>query len=444
MFRSFQNFIASEKLFTSKDKILLAVSGGIDSSVMCHLFYEAGYKFAIAHCNFGLRKEESAKDEAFVKKIAKKYKVPYYSKRFDTNSYAIANKLSVQMAARDLRYEWFEDIRKEDGYDYVAVAHHLDDETETFFINLIRGTGISGLHGILPKKDRIIRPLLFANRKNIEKYAKREKISFREDSSNLSQKYTRNKIRQTIIPSLREMNPSIELTIKKDIERLKEVEQIFRQAIDEKRTALFTISPLTPGTETVAIKELQKLKPLSTWLYELLRPYQFNIETVNDIIVSLNKSSGKMFFSSTHRIIKDRANIIITSLFKNENEDIEIDSITASITAPLNLSITKTKKTTEWTVPRSKFIACLDYDKLTFPLKLRKWKAGDWFYPFGMNKKKKLSDFLIDRKISIDQKETIYVLESAGNIVWVAGERIDNRLKISENTKIIYIIKLEK
>ena len=241
MLKFFEKFISDEDLFTSKQKILLAVSGGLDSTVMCHLFHKAGYHFAIAHCNFGLRGKESDGDEAFVKKMAKQYNVTFYTERFETPEFAKAKKMSVQMAARQLRYDWFEKIRISEGFNYIAVAHHLDDETETFFINLIRGTGIAGLHGILPKKNKIVRPLLFATRKDIEAYARKEKLIFREDSSNLSQKYIRNRIRQTIIPELKEMNPSLETTIKNDIERLREVELIFKQAVDEKRKKLINI-----------------------------------------------------------------------------------------------------------------------------------------------------------------------------------------------------------
>lgn len=440
MLQLLKKFIRDEGLFTSKQKILLAVSGGLDSSVMCHLFHKAGYRFAIAHCNFGLRSKESDGDETFVKNMAMKYNSPFYVERFETLKFAKKNKMSVQMAARQLRYDWFEKIRSSEGFNYIAIAHHRDDETETFFINLIRGTGISGLHGILPKKNKIIRPLLFATRKDIETYAKKEKISFREDSSNLSQKYVRNRIRQTILPALKEMNPSVETTIKKDIERLREVELIFKQAIEEKRKKLVKKSRLAKGTETIPIAGLKKLEPIKTWLYELLNPYNFNIETVNDVISSLWKTSGKQFFSPTHRIIKDRESLIISSLPTMQNNSVSIGLKTKTISNPVRLKISKVTRTPGWKTPPDKTIACLDYDKLVFPLTLRKWKAGDSFYPLGMDKKKKLSDFLIDNKVPIHQKEQTYVLESGNKIIWIVGHRIDNRFRITEDTGEIYCI----
>ena len=442
MLKFFEKFISDEDLFTSKQKILLAVSGGLDSTVMCHLFHKAGYHFAIAHCNFGLRGKESDGDEAFVKNMANQYNITFYSERFATLEFAKAKKMSVQMAARQLRYDWFEKIRISEGFDYIAVAHHRDDETETFFINLIRGTGIAGLHGILPKKNKIVRPLLFATRKDIEAYARKEKLIFREDSSNLSQKYIRNRIRQTIIPALKEMNPSLETTIKNDIERLREVELIFKQAVNEKRKKLIKKSRDSKGAETILIAELKKLEPIKTWLYELLNPYNFNIETVNDIILSLGKTSGKQFFSLTHRIIKDRKHLIITSLPVFQNIPVNISSKTKTISKPVKLKISKIVRTNAWKPPADNTIACLDYDQLVFPLKLRKWKTGDSFYPLGMDKKKKLSDFLIDNKVSIPDKEQIYVLESNNEIIWIVGHRIDNRFKITGHTRDIYFIKI--
>lgn len=442
----FLSYIKNQKLFIPSDKILLTVSGGIDSVVMCELFHKAKLKFAIAHCNFQLRAKESDADELFVKQLAKTYNVEFFCKRFNTSSHADKQKSSIQMAARELRYEWFEDIRKKEKCQYITTAHHLDDSIETFFINLIRGTGIAGLHGILPKQGKIIRPLLFTNKKEIESFAKKNKLHYREDSSNASDKYVRNKLRHHVIPVFKELNPDFETSVNETIQRLKEVELIYKNEIENKRA---TIVKEEKSSITISIKHLKKLQPLSAYLYNFLKPYNFNASAVEAIIAGLDGESGKQFFSDTHRLIKDRELLIIESR-KSEVGNRKLKNLKFKIkTGIKELIINEFKlrfkilqKTTNYELRTSNFIANLDFDKLRFPLEIRKWEKGDAFYPLGMKGKKKLSDFFIDKKLSVNQKENTWLLTSKGKIVWVIGLRIDDRFKITDKTRKIYFAEL--
>ena len=440
------NYIKKEKLFGPAEKVLLTVSGGIDSILMCELFHKAGLKFGIAHCNFQLRAEESEADETFVKTLAKKYNVSMHSIKFNTAVYAKENKLSIQVAARQLRYQWFEGIKEHYGYNYIATAHHQDDSIETFFINLIRGTGISGLHGILPKKGNIIRPMLFTTKNEIELYVKKNKLKFREDSSNASDKYQRNKIRNQLIPLLKELNPAIRQTIADDIKRLGDTEKIYRKEISAKRAEIVKEDK---HSIRISIKELKKLNPLTPYLFEFLYPLGFNSATVDEIISCLDGLSGKHFFSATHRLIKDREYLIIeqgTGDPESKKEKKEkfffVKKNQKKITTPgLEIHFSTADPESHKLNTDNKF-ANLDYDKLEFPLEIRKWQKGDQFYPLGMKGKKKLSDFFIDKKLSIAEKENVWLLTSTGKIVWVTGHRIDERFKITKKTKKIYIVEL--
>ena len=442
MFELFTAFIKREKLFLPNEKILLAVSGGIDSMVMCQLFHQAGFNFDLAHCNYQLRGLESNEDEEFVETMALKYKVQLYSIRFDTAPFAETQDMSIQMAARELRYNWFEEICTSHHYNYIATAHHQDDSIETFFINLIRGTGITGLHGILPKQGNIIRPLLFANKTNIIDFAEKSQLKFREDSSNASDKYLRNKIRHHIIPTLKEVNPSIENTLMNTIERLKDAETIVKTQVEKLRKEMVKQEG---DTDTISISELQKLNPLSTYLFELLKPYQFNSSTSEEIKNALNGESGKVFYSKTHQVLKDRALLIISKKKTDESTKQSLNQETKKKAIGLELVKLESKiLPANMEIPQSPNLAALDYDKLTFPLTTRKWKEGDSFYPLGMKGKKKLSDFFIDNKLSLNQKENTWLLTSADNIVWVIGMRIDNRFKVTDKTKKIYLVELAK
>ncbi|MEO6883850.1 MAG: tRNA lysidine(34) synthetase TilS [Bacteroidia bacterium] len=442
MLQKFQQFISEKKLFDAHQKILLAVSGGVDSVVMCELFYRSKINFSIAHCNFNLRGKESEGDAQFVKKLAATYKVPFFVKLFDTKKYAHEKKISTQMAARDLRYSWFSEILQKEKLDGIAIAQHKSDEIETLFINLVRGTGIAGLHGILPKKEKIIRPLLFATRDEIEVFAKNEKIKFREDSSNNSDKYVRNKIRHKIIPILKEINPAAENSIVESIEKIRDTELIFQKYIAQKRNELLQYKK---EITTISIEKLRKENPLKTIVYELLKEFHFNSETISGIIFSFDSSSGKTFFSSTHRLLKDRNTLIIEPIASQkkalQKNIFSIGKNQKTHSADKIKLVFSKHENKNFEMDKSSRIACLDYDLLEFPLQLRKWEKGDFFYPLGMKSKKKLSDYFIDKKISIQEKEKIEVLLSGnGDIVWLVGQRIDERYKITATTKKNYIV----
>ncbi|MCX6295658.1 MAG: tRNA lysidine(34) synthetase TilS [Bacteroidetes bacterium] len=448
MLNSFISSIEKEKLFNRTEKILLTVSGGIDSIIMCELFHKAGLKFGIAHCNFNLRDEESNDDEIFVKELAEKYKVQFHSVIFNTTAFAKKNKLSIQIAARQLRYNWFEEIREQFSYKYIATAHHQDDSIETFFINLIRGTGIAGLHGILPKQGKIIRPLLFADKEEIISFAKKNKLEYREDSSNRSDKYVRNKIRHKLIPLLKELNPNIHQTISHDIKLLSNVEKVYKKEISDQHSKIIKKEK---NSFHISIARLKKLNPLEPYLFEFLFPLGFNSSTVDEITTCLDGQSGKQFFSSTHRLIKDREFLLIEPLNPKTR-------IKKTIVRPLELPekkflIKKNQKTIklegfeirlssinvkDHQLQLTKDFANLDLEKLEFPLEVRKWNKGDSFFPLGMKNKKKLSDFFIDNKIPVNQKEKTWLLTSKDKIVWVIGLRIDDRFKITDKTKKIY------
>lgn len=443
------SYIKKEELFSPSEKILLAVSGGIDSVVMCELFHKANLNFGIAHCNFQLRGVESDEDELFVEKLAEKYAVPFHRVSFDTSVHAKKNKLSIQVAARQLRYNWFEEVRKQFTYKFIATAHHRGDSIETFFINLIRGTGISGLHGILPKQGKIIRPLLFTNKNEIELFSKKNQLKYREDSSNSSDKYVRNKIRHQVIPVLKELNPNLEGTINNDIQHLRDVEIIFKKEIENKRTK---IVKQEKNNLTISIEKLKKLFPCPIYLFEFLKPYNFNSTVVNEIIESLDAESGKQFFSETHRLIKDREFLIIEPKIyskvgsSNSNAKIiRIEENQKKITCTdFQLSFSSEIQNPKSRIIKSPSVACLDFEKLEFPLEIRKWEKGDFFYPLGMKGKKLVSDFFIDKKLSLSQKENIWLLTSKGKTVWIIGQRIDDRFKITDKTLKIYFVKIVK
>lgn len=432
MLSSFLKYIEKENLFRTENKILLAVSGGIDSVVMCELFHLAGLKFGIAHCNFQLRDLESDQDEEFVEGLSAHYNVSFHNTTFDTASFAKENKHSIQVAARELRYTWFEKIRQEYNYHCIATAHHLNDSIETVLFNFSRGTGIAGLHGILPKQGAVVRPLLFVTKQDIEVFAKKKKLNFREDSSNASDKYTRNKIRHSIVTLLKKLNPDFERAAAGTIQRLIDTEQIYEQAVANQRAA---IVKTTNNTTTISIRSLKKLNPIQAYLYEFLKPFNFNSATIDELKEALNGESGKQFFSATHRLIKDRDTLIIkelrdskaltNSIYKLKKNQKEL------LTETFKLQFKKLKI---YKISSASSSATIDLKKLEFPLEIRKWQKGDFFYPLGMKGKKKLSDFLTDKKFSLFEKENTWLLLSGNKIVWVIGLRMDERFKVMETT----------
>lgn len=435
MLKDFKDFVAEKGLQKKADKTLIAVSGGRDSIVLCDLFYKAGYSFAIAHCNFQLRGKEADQDEEFVKKTAQKYKVQFFLKRFDTDKFAKENKLSIQEAARVLRYQWFEEIRKKNGFEFIATAHHKDDAIETFFINLARGTGIAGLTGIEVKRGNIIRPLLFADRKEIDDFVNKNKLKFREDSSNASDKYLRNKIRHNIVPLFDEINPSFKITLSEEIDRLKDVEAVFNHFVESAEKEVLK-------NNVISIPALKKTPFPSVLLYEILKKYNFNGDVAADVFLSIDSESGKIFYSPTHRLVKDRQSLIISERKDEESTDLfQVAASKKKLIQPVKLEFSKGQNKKGLKIPADNNIAFLDFEKLLFPLELRRWKKGDFFHPLGMNKKKKLSDFFTDIKLSIPEKENTWLLCSGGKIVYVLGKRIDEHYKVAKDTKLIYIVR---
>ena len=442
MLENFKKYKEENLLFSDDETILLAISGGIDSMVLCDLFLKNSYKFAIAHCNFQLRGEESFRDENFVTNYCNKNNITLHKIRFDTYKHMDIEGISLQMAARDLRYRWFEELLQDNNYKYLATGHHGDDSIETFLINIIRGTGIAGLHGIQHKINNIIHPLLFTNREEISAYAKKNNIEFVEDSTNSSTKYTRNKIRHELIPLIKEISPNFQRTILKEIERFKETEQVFRTVIDQAKQEIFAFEN---DRINISIEKIKNLNPQRIYLYEFLNEYNFNESTINSILESIyEKSSGKQFFSETHRIVKDREYLILTQNNIINNNKYHISDNLTSIKFPLSLEMEFLKDLSFIKIPKTKDIAMLDADKLEFPLILRKWKKGDYFYPYGLKGEKKISEFYKNLKYSIVDKENQWLLCSNDDIVWVIGQRIDDRYKITNKTKTIYRIELSE
>ncbi len=438
--RRFKEYVKEENLFQQKDKLLLAVSGGVDSVVLCELCKQAGYDFVIAHCNFQLRGAESNRDEKFVKEVAKKYNAKLVVKRFDTEKYATDNKLSIQVAARELRYEWFQEIIQDSAFNiqYILTAHHANDNIETMLMNFFKGTGINGLKAILPKQAKIARPLLFAGKEEIISFAKEHKLEFVEDSSNASDKYTRNYFRNKLIPGIKEVFPQVEENLLNNLQRFREAEQLYQQAIDQHKKKLLE----QRGNEIhIPVLKLLKAQPLHSIVYEIIKDFGFTAHQADDCIALLKSETGKYIQSPSYRIIRNRAWIIISPNETTEanNVLIEREGDIDFIEGKLEIKKIQTSNLKPQTSHQT---AQLDAEKINFPIFLRKWKQGDYFYPLGMNKKKKLSRFFIDQKLSLTQKEKAWVIEMNKKIVWVVGMRIDDRFKITDATKEILQITL--
>lgn len=436
---AFLQYIDKNKLFSKKSKVILAVSGGIDSMTMASLFASSDYKCAVAHCNFSLRGSESDGDELLVKKMARKYKMPFHSKRFETEKYAKQNGISIQMAARELRYNWFNQLLDETKFDYIAIAHNKNDIAETFFLNLTRGTGLKGLTGIKAKADKIVRPLLFASREDIIAYAKENKIEYREDSSNSSMKYSRNRIRNKVIPELKKINQNFDNSIIETIDILNTSYEILAEDLARKK---IHVSEFLSEPFRINIKRLLELEHIHYYLFEFIREYGFNASQVNDIINSLDMQPGKKFYSDTHLLVKDRDHLIIEDM--NDDDPVyRIGMYEDFYSKDIDLEISEKSMGKSFRIIKNENIAQLDEEKLDYPLILRKWRHGDKFIPLGMKSYKKLSDFFSDNKLSVIDKKNIWILESDEKIVWVVGMRIDNRFKITDKTKQILTIKIK-
>ena len=444
MLDAFQKQLSALESKPANKKFLLAVSGGLDSVVLAELFALSAFDYSIAHCNFQLRGKESDGDENFVEKLAAKSNVSFFSVRFETEKFCSDNKISVQMGARQLRYEWLKEIKVKHKLDYIVTAHHADDSIETFFINLLRGTGISGLKGIRPKNDDVIRPMLGFYRTEIEKFARKNKLKWREDSSNISDKYERNRIRHHVVPALEKADENAKRNIRQSMSMLASAEETYREAIWKKTNEFVKRSK---DKVVVDLGLFTGNNQAALYLYELVKEFGFGFEQANLIVdcIAKGEHSGKAFYSASHRLMIDRKSLSIIPIKQEEGKSFTVSPGFKMI----NLGDTycwfeKLRKTKSFKPDPSHEIAALDFDKLVFPLQVRKWKQGDRFHPLGMQKPKKISNFLIDNKVSVLDKEQVYVLVSGGKIVWVMGHRIDDRFKVTSATKNSYLCKLQK
>lgn len=425
MLQKFQNHIDTNFSFLKDKKLLLATSGGLDSMVLVHLFQHANLNFALAHCNFQLRGTDSNEDENFVNNYASKNKISCFTIQFDTEKYSEESKLSTQLAARKLRYDWFNELLVSENFDFVATAHHLDDQVETFLINFSRGTGLEGLTGIPSVNENIVRPILVFSREEIQKYAEENNIQWREDSSNASDKYVRNKIRHHLVPILKEINPSFLSSFQNTLEYLNQeqslvsdaVELVYQKVVTEDNNQL-----------KINISELLQYKNHQAYLYQWLHQYGFSAWT--DITNLLHAQSGKQIFSDKYVILKDRDFLILSKIQSNGNKEFIINSLTEKPNFPLNFELCNESDI----LIQSKYIIFVDESQLQFPLKIRKWREGDFFHPFGMTGKKKVSKFFKDEKFTLFEKQETWILESNNQIVWIIGHRSDNRFVANKKT----------
>jgi tRNA(Ile)-lysidine synthase len=448
MRKAVQKHINQNLPFLNGKKILIAISGGIDSRVLVHIFHRLDFEISLAHCNFMLRGKESNKDEEFIIEMGKTLNIPTYTIRFETDKYASEKGISTQMAARDLRYKWFQQLIEKNKIDYVVTAHQKDDVIETFLINLTRGTGLDGLTGIPAVNGNVVRPLLPFSRNDILIYATKKKLTWREDSTNSSIKYVRNKIRHKVVPFLKELNPNLLDSFSNTLDNLKGSQQIIADCIKIVKANVVSVHQ---NTLHYKISELKKLSNPKIYLYELLNEYGFT--EWDDIVELLDAQSGKHVFSKTHRLLKNRDILILSSIATTEENSIfEISENTASITKPIALNFEKVdiafdtknhlNKVFDELFLDEKNTISIDYDKIHFPLTIRKKEKGDFFYPIGLNGKKKISKFFKDEKLSLVEKENTWLLCSQNDIVWVIGKRLDDRFKVSKNTSSILKIKI--
>jgi tRNA(Ile)-lysidine synthase len=439
-------------LTTNNCHLLLAVSGGVDSVVLVDLLNKAGFTFRIAHCNFQLRGEESERDEQFVRNLAAKYGKEVLVKRFETKEYAAEKKCSIQEAARYLRYAWFEDIinaphpvsniqypassiQHPVSSIYTTTAHHADDNIETLLMHFFRGTGIQGLTGIQPilKERKLIRPLLSFRKSELLEYAQANGLGFVEDSSNASDKYTRNYFRNQLIPQIKEVYPQVEENLLHNIQRFSEVAELYEQSV---RIQLNKLIEAKGNEYHIPVLKWKKAVPLHTLTWELIKPYGFTAAQTNEVVKLLDAENGSHIASSTHRIIRNRNWMIISPNATESAQHIIIESGETKVSfenGVLQLDVIIHNST--FKIQNNSSEAFVDLKNIQFPLLLRKWKTGDYFYPLGMQKKKKISRFLIDLKLSKPEKEKVWVLESNQKIIWVVGYRIDDRFKITDQTK---------
>ena len=436
MLQKFQNHLLHNFQFLIGKKLLLATSGGIDSMVMLSLFQQLDYEIAIAHCNFQLRGVDSFSDQNFVKDYANENEIPVFITQFDTTAFAEDYKVSTQVAARELRYNWFYELAETEDYDYILTAHHADDNLETFLINLSRGTGLDGLTGIPEQNEKVVRPLLAFSQKELADYAEVNNVQWREDSSNASDKYLRNKIRHHLVPMLKELNPNFLSSFTTTQSYLQDAKEM----VEDATIMVYQQVASQEGDKiTFDLKKLLKLPNYKSYLYQWLN--EFGFSAWEDIYDLVNSQSGKFVYAPEYRLLKDRETLILSPFdYVNEKEEFLITAEQKVVNVPLNMTFSSAA---EMTIVSNKTIF-VDSDKLDYPLVLRQWNEGDQFQPFGMDgNSKKLSKFFKDEKLSLLEKEKIWLLCSNDKIVWVIGLRQDERFKIKNTTKNIIKIELD-
>ncbi|MDF2191425.1 tRNA lysidine(34) synthetase TilS [Paraflavitalea sp. CAU 1676] len=460
--KRFTEFVEREHLFNRRDVLLLAVSGGVDSAVLCALCAAAGYDFVIVHCNFQLRGAESDRDEAFVRSLAAKYDKPVLVRSFDTKAYADEHKVSIQVAARELRYAWFRSLVavESSNLSCIVTAHHLDDNIETVLMNFFKGTGIAGMRGILPKQAMVVRPLLFATKEELVEFARQEQLTWVEDSSNAQDKYSRNYLRHQVAPLLQKIYPEVMTNLADNISRFRDVETLYQESVVHHVKKLLEVK----GNEIhIPVLKLKKAPAAATLLYEMAKPFGFSPAQTGDMLALLDSETGRYVASASHRIFRNRNWLIIAPLANEEATHVLVEGpegqvdfaggqltirsvsladvpvITPATSAAEPAATGKKKKGAGKAEVPSPYnpVAYVDSRLLEFPLLLRRWKTGDYFYPLGMQKKKKVARFLIDLKLSQTDKEKVWVLECNKRIVWVVGMRIDDRFKITPHTQVV-------
>jgi len=436
MLEKFQNHIASRFPFLEGKKIFIAVSGGLDSMVMLHLFQQLPYDIAVLHCNFQLRGLESFGDQDFIQNYCDQNEIPLFSTKFDTEAFAKDYKLSTQIAARELRYSWFYELLETENFDYILTAHHADDNLETFIINLTRGTGLDGLTGIPEQNDKVIRPLLPFSREEILKYAEENNIEWREDSSNATNKYLRNKIRHDLVPILKEINPNFLNAFQKSQSYLQESKEM----VEDASIMIYQQVAKEAGDDIhFDLNQLKKLPNYRSYLYQWLN--EFGFVAWNDIYDLVESQSGKQVFAAEFRLLKNRDTLILSPILEeDEKEEFKIDENVTDVNFPLKLKLSQVD---DITIDSNKSIF-VDAEKIQFPLVLRKWNEGDVFHPLGMKgQSKKVSKFFKDEKLSLIEKGKMWLLFSDNQIVWVVGMRQDERFKIENTTNKILKIELQ-
>ena len=435
MLELFQNHIKTKFSFLETSRVLVAISGGMDSVVLTYLSHHLKLNLALAHCNFNLRGSESDADEEFVLQLAEVLDLEVFVESFDTTAYAEEHKLSIQMAARELRYNWFQELSEQLNFDYIVTAHHADDNLETFLINLTRGTGLDGLTGIPEINDNIVRPLLPFSRQTLEAYATENELKWRNDSSNASTKYLRNKLRHDVIPVLKDINKNLLQNFQTTLDNLNDTADI----VDESLNAVLKRAIISIDNSEIRFKvaEFKKLNNPKAYLHEFLKDYGFS--EWNDVLNLLDAQSGKQVFSSSYRLLKDRDILILTELSSEDNNQfISISKKDAKMALPIGDLCFDEVSEMENT---NSNIIYVDESKIKFPLAVRKWQEGDYFFPLGMKGKKKLSKYFKDEKLSLIDKENSWLLCTEEAILWVIGKRADDRFKVTENTK--QILKFE-